>query len=416
MFSMLFMLVGIGVRTWIAWRNNVAAMSNELSLVDKVFDRALDKAIWDLDHAELQRDVEILSQVKAIGFVELKVLRAGRSTEVLSGGRAHRDGDSAAPTLHHTLSFEPYPGATQVLGELTLVGDDQALWAQLESELASIVLTQLIQSALLAGVIMAIFNRMVTVHVRRVANHLASLTPQTLATRLRLDRRSRHRDELTMLVSGVDDLQSNLLEYLVKQRQAEQYLAAHRDRLEELVREQTSELRAANAQLEELVRIDPLTALANRRHFDEVKQSEFRRAQRLGHPLSVLLCDIDFFKRFNDTYGHAEGDQCLVRVAETFRRAFARAGELPARIGGEEFAILLPETDLAAAVAAGRRLQSLLDQAAIPHADSKVAAHVTLSIGAAQLDAGMDNVDALLRGADLALYRAKAEGRNRVAA
>ncbi len=83
---------------------------------------------------------------------------------------------------------------------------------------------------------------------------------------------------------------------------------------------------------------------------------------------------------------------------------------------GKEFAILLPETDLAAAVAAGRRLQSLLDQAAIPHADSKVAAHVTLRIGAAQLDAGMDNVDALLRGADLALYRAKAEGRNRVAA
>ena len=413
---MLFMLVGIGVRTWIAWRNNVEAMSNELSLVDKVFDRALDKAIWDLDHAELERDVEILSQVKAVGFVELKVLRTGRSAEVLGRGRAHAGGTTAAPTLHQTLSFEPYPGATQALGELTLAGDDQVLWTQLESELASIVVTQLIQSALLAGVIMAIFNRMVTVHVRRVANHLASLTPQTLATRLRLDRRSQRRDELTMLVSGVDDLQSNLLEYLVKQRQAEQDLAAHRDRLEELVQEQTSELRAANARLEELVRIDPLTGLANRRHFDEVKQTEFRRAQRLGHPLSVLLCDIDFFKRFNDTYGHAEGDRCLAQVAETFRRAFARAGELPARIGGEEFAILLPETDLDAAVAAGRRLQALLDQVAIPHVDSKVSTHVTLSIGAAQLDAGMDNVDALLRGADLALYRAKDEGRNRVAA
>ncbi|WP_372868582.1 diguanylate cyclase, partial [Pseudomonas sp.] len=186
--------------------------------------------------------------------------------------------------------------------------------------------------------------------------------------------------------------------------------------LAELVEARTTELSTANRRLEELSRSDPLTGLANRRHFDELKDIEFRRALRLGHPLSVLMCDLDCFKLYNDTYGHALGDQCLQAVATTLSRVFARAGELVARIGGEEFAVLLPGADVLAARTAAEWLRQELAVLAIDHSSSPVAAYVTLSIGIAQFEPEtMDHFDLLMLRADQALYRAKHLGRDRVA-
>jgi diguanylate cyclase (GGDEF)-like protein len=233
---------------------------------------------------------------------------------------------------------------------------------------------------------------------------------------LRIDRQASRRDELSLLEAGVNNLQGKLSDYLERQQRDEFDLAAHRDRLAELVAERTAELRAANSCLEQLTRSDPLTGLANRRHFDEMKDVEFRRATRLDQPLSVLMCDVDCFKRYNDTYGHALGDQCLQTVAKTLKSVFARAGELVARVGGEEFAVLLPGADLEQARQAAERLRQALAVQAVVHASSQVAAHVTLSIGVAQFDPQtMDRFDLLLQSADQALYRAKRLGRDRIA-
>ena len=155
--------------------------------------------------------------------------------------------------------------------------------------------------------------------------------------------------------------------------------------------------------------------MANRRHFDEIKEVEFRRAMRLGQPLTVLMCDVDFFKRYNDHYGHAQGDQCLQWVADTLRYVFARAGEVVARLGGEEFVVLLPGVDAESAHRSAIRLQQRLAERALPHEASAVSPHVTLSIGLAGFDAdSMDQFEQLLRRADEALYRAKTQGRNRI--
>jgi diguanylate cyclase (GGDEF)-like protein len=168
--------------------------------------------------------------------------------------------------------------------------------------------------------------------------------------------------------------------------------------------------------LEELSRRDPLTGLPNRRHFDDVKETELRRARRSGQPLSVLLCDVDFFKRYNDTYGHAMGDKCLKLVAHVLQDGFHRSGELPARIGGEEFAVLLPGLDAASAREQAERVREAVAAQGIPHTGSEVAPQVTLSIGVAQFEPqSMESFDALLHRADEALYRAKARGRNCVA-
>lgn len=172
-------------------------------------------------------------------------------------------------------------------------------------------------------------------------------------------------------------------------------------------------LQRANRELHSLSRHDPLTGLANRRHFDELKEVEFRRALRADWPLSVLMCDIDEFKRYNDTYGHAQGDRCLIALADCMIPLFNRAGELLVRLGGEEFAILLPNTGSEQAMALAERIRLSVWDLNLPHISSSVADRVTVSIGVACLKHGLHrDFDSLLQDADLALYRAK-NGRNR---
>jgi len=126
------------------------------------------------------------------------------------------------------------------------------------------------------------------------------------------------------------------------------------------------------------------------------------------------MCDIDFFKAYNDTYGHATGDQCLRDVALTMSALFSRSGELVARLGGEEFAVLLPGQNKQQALESAERLQALLANQKLPHSASPVSPFITLSIGIAELDdTTMERFDQLLQSADKALYRAKSQGRNR---
>jgi diguanylate cyclase (GGDEF)-like protein len=316
--------------------------------------------------------------------------------------------------LRVQLDYEPFAGGREVIGELALYGDERVLWSRLRAEVAAIIMTQVVQSLLLASLIMLMFNKLVTVHVRRIAQHLGKLTPANLAQHLRLDRNTPRNDELSQLVAGVNQLQGNLSDYLEQQQQYEQELLVHRDNLAQLVKERTTELEAANARLDSLARTDTLTGLANRRQFDEVKHLEFHRAQRYGHPLSLLVCDIDHFKRYNDAYGHATGDQCLRLIAQALRDGCSRATDLVARLGGEEFAILLPATDAAHAAQIADRLRLAVSRLAIEHKESDTAPHVTISLGVAQLDPGRTRTfDELFEQADAALYEAKAGGRNR---
>jgi diguanylate cyclase (GGDEF)-like protein len=415
-FGLAFTLAAVAVRTWSAWKGNVEAMSAELALIDHVFQRTLSKAIWEMDRDALKTQLESAAQVASVGEARLRIVQPGREAEILQARRRELPGPTRAPSVRTQLSYEPYPGAREVVGELILVGDERLLWARLRDEALGIALTQAVQTLLLAGVVMWLFNRSVTLHVRYIAQHLGRLTPATLGQRLRLQRQDGSGDELSLLETGVNDLQSKLSSYLERQQQYERDLASHRDRLAELVDEQTAELRAANKRLEEASRSDPLTGLANRRQFDETKDVEFRRAQRSGQPLSVLMCDVDHFKHYNDCHGHAQGDVCLAAVARLLRDNFARAGELVARIGGEEFAVLLPGVDAQHARGAAERLRRRLATEAIPHSGSPTSPHVTLSIGLASYDpATMDRFDQLLHQADQALYRAKAQGRDRIA-
>ncbi|WP_152224213.1 diguanylate cyclase [Pseudomonas sp. SCB32] len=174
------------------------------------------------------------------------------------------------------------------------------------------------------------------------------------------------------------------------------------------------ELLKANRQLEVLASRDPLTGLQNRRSFDDHLAAELRRAQRGRNPLGLLLIDIDYFKRFNDTYGHPAGDDCLRNIGQLLADSVRRPGDLTARYGGEELAVILPNTDSAGAQAVAEQILQHLWQCNLTHVGSPFG-RVTASIGIATLAAGSDtSAGALIGAADQALYRAKAAGRNRL--
>jgi len=191
-------------------------------------------------------------------------------------------------------------------------------------------------------------------------------------------------------------------------------LTRQRD-MERLVAQRTDELREANQHLSRLSFSDALTGLANRRRFNEALQDEWRRAHRQRRPLSLVIADIDAFKRYNDLLGHLEGDRCLVEVASVFANAVRRAGDLAARYGGEEFVVLLPNVDHAHALGVAEDIRAACEALAIPHPESPASAVVTLSLGVACCVPG-DGVaiESLISSADAALYRAKEEGRNRI--
>lgn len=595
-FCFFFTLAAVGMRTLSAWNNAWAGMQAELTLLEQVYRQTLSKAIWEMDRESLNAHVESAAQVRSVGRISVKLHSGARVAELVERVASGWVGSTVAPTVRLALVYEPFPGGRETVGELVLEGDERVLWARLRDEVKGIVITQLLQSLLLAGLIMLLFNRSVTVHVQHIARHLAQLGPSRLGETLRLERSPEHHDELSLLESGVNQLQGKLLDHLTQLRRYEDELAQHRDRLADLVQARTNELEAltevqqlvlslsnrlihaphdsfancqrgclhavaqrlgarravwwvppqegddwgvfsewsdgaaahpvadpalplrqvpaaleanelllypsrnalvralgaptaavftahdqgacalavlrsgaqnhgliymarpsgqgdwsaqdkallamtaqmllhsarhqaqllklldtqealrlANRQLQALARQDPLTGLYNRRHFDEIKEEELQRARRNAQALSLLVCDIDYFKNYNDTYGHGAGDQCLRAVAQAMASVVTRSGDVLARIGGEEFAVVLPATTLTAAVQVAQRVRQAVFDLQLPHASSRAAPQVSLSIGVAQLDLrnGQD-FDELFEAADQALYLAKQHGRNRV--
>ncbi|MCB1960773.1 MAG: diguanylate cyclase [Rhodocyclaceae bacterium] len=180
----------------------------------------------------------------------------------------------------------------------------------------------------------------------------------------------------------------------------------------------TRRLDEANRELTRLTSVDGLTGIANRRCFDETIVREGQRARRNRLPLSVLMVDVDFFKQYNDGYGHQAGDECLKQIAATLQSLLRRPGDLVARFGGEEFVVVLPETNAVGASRVAEEMRQMVDALALPHESAPQHKFVTVSIGVATAYPSPDDdcggVEQLLSSADQALYAAKAEGRNRV--
>ncbi|MCY0914643.1 diguanylate cyclase [Massilia antarctica] len=220
---------------------------------------------------------------------------------------------------------------------------------------------------------------------------------------------------------GANDYLVKLPDRLELLARVRYHSAAHISRLQRdeafrFLRESQHQLAEANIALQKLAALDGLTGIANRRRFDDVIKLEWQRGQREQKPLSVLMCDIDCFKAYNDSFGHLPGDLCLKKTAAVLTEHLKRPADLAARYGGEEFAIILPETDLAGAQVVADAVRGQLERLAMdnPQAPGGI---VTMSIGVASVvPSPADTAEQLIARADKALYAAKTAGRNRVCA
>ena len=232
-----------------------------------------------------------------------------------------------------------------------------------------------------------------------------------VCARLKADPRTRHVP--VIFVSGRGEVQDETrgfdaggVDYIIKPVSGPLVCARVRTHLE---------LKSARDALERMALVDGLTGIPNRRRFDSVLQSEWRRAARSGSPLTLALFDVDHFKRFNDAHGHVRGDQCLREVARVLAAECQRAGDLVARYGGEEFALVLPETTAAGSRDVFIHLLKAINLLKVPCAEPDRLAEITVSGGALTLVPGVDaSATDALSVADQLLYEAKAAGRQRV--
>jgi diguanylate cyclase (GGDEF)-like protein len=242
----------------------------------------------------------------------------------------------------------------------------------------------------------------------------AFATARSVFLQRRLAERTREMDKAAEQRSKLETELARVREDL--EDRVRQRTHALESRNEELSRVRLA-LETANQRLKRLVAVDGLTGIANRRHFDRALERELRRTRREQQPLSLIFLDLDEFKRFNDTYGHARGDEVLRRVAQTLDETFRRAGDFVARYGGEEFAVVLPGVDGRRASLYAERLRRRIWRLSIPYGASQTTDRVTISAGVATLSAThVASPDQVLLIADRALYRAKCLGKNRIVA
>ncbi len=359
--------------------------------------------LWDIEPDAIRRQLRLLSERPQVAHVRLEAV----------SGQEFESGNAARRGAERTVTLDvPYPaGKPGRLGTLQISPNIEHLY----STLARDVLRALAGFALLTGlicfVVAVILRRQLQLPMQRIAAFAASLKPAELTMPLELQRPRRGwRDEIDDVADGFRVLQDEV--------------RIHVEELDQLVAKRTSELNDANARLEALAHRDPLTGLANRRHFDDVRARAWAHMLTGRHPLSLFMIDIDHFKEFNDTYGHAAGDDCLVALARSLAEHFASAGELPVRIGGEEFAVLLEGLSLPAALSRAEAFRNAVYALNLRHAHS-ANARITISIGVSSVDAAelpraptghaaALGIMQLLGRADEALYEAKAAGRNRV--
>ncbi len=287
------------------------------------------------------------------------------------------------------VTYQIYPDLRGQPAFLIRVESPRTLIRTLRSMMRHVVLSLIVAGLALFVLLSTLLQRIILGPVSRLTEHARAIrTDGDLSARIHL----RRSDEIGQLSCEFDGMMAE-------------------------IEQKTSELARANGELQRLSHEDMLTRLANRRKFEECLSQEWQRMFRERRPLSLILCDLDFFKLYNDTYGHQEGDRCLRLVAVALRENSRRSTDLVARFGGEEFAIILADTEMEGALAVAEAVRGAVRLLKIPHQSSTIDPCVTLSAGVATLVPEADLApEVLVSLADQALYHAKQQGRNRVKA
>ena len=332
-----------------------------------------------------------LASDPAIAYVRLEE-HDGRLFEA---GRA----EARDPAAARTFALPLPPGGKGALGTMEITPDRGALLRGLVEKVLVIVLGYGLLAAAMCGLVHAVLKAELEQPLRLLARFTSELTPEHLTVPLApLHGPREWQDEIDLVANGFRTLQDGI--------------HAHVATLDARVAIRTAQLEAALEENRALTLIDPLTGCFNRRYLDARLGEEVLRSRRSRHALSIVLVDIDHFKRINDTLGHAAGDHALRVLAGVFRRALRERIDWMARLGGEEFVVVLPDASLEDAARIAERMRATVESTRLEHAGRMI--HVTSSFGVAQYD-DSDDAASMLARADALLYQAKTAGRNRVA-
>lgn len=348
-------------------------------------------AVWDIEPDAISKQLQLISNDGHIVWVKLRT----------STGQVFSAGDeSFSRETKMTLPIQAPESGFGVIAELDLVMDQSAIYWQIWRSVLMTFLEIVVLASALSLAIARVLRRDLQRPMHKLANFVRNLQADQLATEFPRKPRDTHiLNEFDLVIEGFRSMQDSLRKHIAGQDQ--------------LVAERTQQLQQALNELEKLSTTDSLTQVHNRMYFDRQIQIEGQRAQRYQRHLSVIFCDIDFFKQVNDRHGHANGDLVLVRFATILQQELRAELDWLARYGGEEFVVVLPETSEEQAILVAERMRRQVER--YPQISLSNGRHlrITASFGVAELRQ-KETLPQLLERADQRLYQAKAAGRNQV--
>lgn len=410
--SLLVSVVVIAVQLLNAYRTAQDNANFRLDEVGKSIVPSIASSLWQVDTERVNLLLDGIVRLPEISYVRL---------DSNDGDHYERGNSSAAALATRDYSLQHNEGKSFDMGSLhVVVGRKRMLGGVIDDAIATAFTTALV--LVCSALLLSLFFRLwVTRHLETMAAYAGKLSFENLDDELVLPSRAAHGspDEIDQLVLAFNGMRDTLRSEADLRDRFETELMLHRERLEELVTERTSqlerktdELQQQKDEMQQLAQTDSLTGASNRRHLRELAEHEMARSERSGTPLSMLMLDIDYFKRINDGYGHDVGDLAIKALCSACARELRQCDAL-GRWGGEEFAVLLAETDSASARHVAERIRAAVSEIRIGLESGDVVAF-TVSVGLATFDSHHTSLDAVLKGADKALYAAKQSGRDRV--
>jgi two-component system, cell cycle response regulator len=388
------LLVVLGAQSWLLVRNHSAQFQMVVDDIAATAVPLLSVGLWDIELQAVQQQIDLIAQRPQVGHVRLKT-PVGKE---FSAGRMNPSDSHVSVRLPIAAPAGAPNSAGTVVGELSISGNQRYLIDQVLQNAWTMFIAHAAFTAALCIFIASMLRRELQDPMRQIARFAAQLKPHSLTQPFALWRPGRRvTDEIDQLADGFAKLQTGLRDHI--------------DQLDRRVEERTAQLKDLAEANRVLSITDDLTGCFNRRSLEARLREEVGRSRRYGRSLSVISLDLDHFKRINDTHGHAVGDTVLRQVGGFLRGSVRVNLDWVVRMGGEEFLLVLPETDLRSAGLFAQRLHAGLGALRIEHPGGLL--QITASMGVAQLRDGEDGQRLILR-ADALLYTAKDAGRNQV--
>lgn len=420
------------------YQHTKAGIDNELMAMDLTFGASLANATWRFQGDVQKATLTGISNLPVVTGVKIEdpqgglVLALGNIHDG-EGQQIHVDADGARKPVsagflnaaighRFPILYRDEHNVSHDIGSWTVYSSRHVVVKKVAYGFTLILINSVIKTLVLWFIFLYVFHRWLGVPITKLSSFVQAqdLNRPDAQQSIALPGKKRH--ELHFLADAINTMLANLRKHMAQNgmlyeqlEQEKESLRALNKSLELRIAERTRDLAQANEQLKSLSLTDALTGIPNRRCFDQTLEQEWRRCARNGAPLTIALLDVDWFKYYNDHYGHVAGDAVLRQVSGALQQAVGRAGDTVARYGGEEFALIAADTDAEAGLSLVHRMRDAIFALDIPHELSNFG-RLTVSVGVASYVPSQqdDNVNALLLEADAALYRAKMMGRNQV--